>query len=138
MVSRFICGVNRSAVVWVSSVAADTSLPIKAIILLTPWDTLGSLAQTIYWYLPARWMVLDKYDSIKNLRSFQGRIAVLIAEQDNIIPKRHGLTLYDSITTDKKLWTFAGAGHNSWPKAADETMVAAGDGLCFCRNGLKN
>jgi len=105
----------------VASVITDPPVPVAGVILLTPWDTLPRLAQTLYWYLPARWMVRDQYDNIKNLKSFNGHVAMLMAEQDEIVPKRHSLRLYESLLEPKRLWVFHGAGHNSWPVNPTET-----------------
>ena len=101
------CGVS-------TGVAADPSIPIDGMVLITPWDTLPKLAQMIYWFLPAQWLVRDKYDNIRNLVGFQGRIAVAVAEFDDVIPKKHGLNLYESLSNEKRLWTFEGAKHNTW------------------------
>jgi len=104
----------------VAAAVTDSTLPVDGLILLTPWDSLSNLAQTIYWFLPARWLVLDRYDSIHNLQSFQGRVAVALAEQDEVIPIRHGQRLYESIGTSKKRWVFSGAKHNTWPVQPDQ------------------
>lgn len=101
----------------VAAVAADTTLPIVAIVLLTPWDSLTNLAQTIYWFLPVRWLLLDRYNSVDNLQAFRGRVAVIVAERDEVIPVKRGLALYESIQGPKRLWRFEQAGHNSWPNA---------------------
>ncbi len=80
-----------------------------------PWDTLPNLAQTHYWYFPTRWLVKDKYNNIDNLKRYNGRIAVLLAKNDEVIPVKHGRNLYESITIEKKLWLFENAGHNEVP-----------------------
>ncbi|MBT3388281.1 MAG: alpha/beta hydrolase, partial [Desulfobacula sp.] len=61
------------------------------------------------------WLVLDKYNNIDNLKGFKGNIAVILAENDEIIPVQHGKKLYDSIKTKKKLWLFENARHNEMP-----------------------
>jgi uncharacterized protein len=99
----------------VAAVVTASPVPVAAVILLTPWDTLPSLAQTLYRYLPARWLVHDQYDNLRNLQAFQGRVALLMAERDNIIPGRHSKRLYESLSAPKRLWIFKGAGHNNWP-----------------------
>ena len=99
----------------VSSAVNATNIPINGIVLLLPWDTLPNLAQTHYWYFPTRWLVLDKYNNIENLQGFEGNIAVLLAENDEVVPVQHGQQLYDSITTTKKLWLFEDTRHNEFP-----------------------
>jgi pimeloyl-ACP methyl ester carboxylesterase len=90
-------------------------VPVEAVILLTPWDTLPNTAIAAYPWIPVRWLLRDRYDSIANLSEFGGRVAVLVAENDQVIPPARGLALYESLTVEKRLWTFPGAGHNSWP-----------------------
>lgn len=98
-----------------AAVAADRTLPVAGVVLITPWDRLSDLAQTLYWYLPARWLLRDRYDNIAYLNQYGGKVAVLMAERDEIIPARHSQRLYDALRTPKRRWVFAAAGHNSWP-----------------------
>lgn len=103
----------------VSSIASQTTLPLKGLALLVPWDSLSNLVQSHYWYLPTDWMILDQYNSVKNLRQFKGNIAVMLAEQDEVIPIKLGTRLFESIETNKRLWLFEGAKHSTVPTAAD-------------------
>lgn len=98
-----------------AGVAADHTLPVAGIVLITPWDGLADLAQSLYWYLPARWLLRDRYDTLAALRHYAGPVAVLIAEHDEIIPTRHSQRLYDALKAPKQRWIFPGAGHNYWP-----------------------
>jgi alpha-beta hydrolase superfamily lysophospholipase len=103
----------------VSSAVSKADIPIKGVVLFLPWDSLSDLAQTHYWYLPARWLVLDKYNNSDNLQGFEGNIAVILAENDEVIPMQHGINLYDSIKAKKKLWLFEDARHNEMPVEAE-------------------
>ena len=103
----------------VSSAVHRTDIPIKGVVLFLPWDTLPNLAQTHYWYFPTRWLVIDKYNNIDNLKGYDGRIAVFLAENDEVVPVQHGKNLYESITTEKKLWLFENARHNEVPIAPE-------------------
>ena len=98
-----------------SAIAADPALRIDGLVLLTPWNTLSDTAQAHYWFLPARWLVRDRFDNVRNLKQFSGPVAVIMAEGDRVIPNRLTRTLYRSIASSKRLWTFESAGHNSWP-----------------------
>lgn len=93
---------------------------VKGVMLITPWATLPDLAQAKYWYLPARWFVRDRYDSIANLAQYRGPVAVLMAENDEIVPRQHSQRLFDSLKSPKRLWIFPAAGHNTWPSDANE------------------
>jgi fermentation-respiration switch protein FrsA (DUF1100 family) len=99
----------------ISSAVHQTEIPIQGLVLFLTWDNLPNVAQSHYWYLPARWLVLDKYNNIENLQSYQGKIAVVLAGNDEVIPLKHGKALYNSITAEKKLWMFDGVQHNDIP-----------------------
>ena len=101
-----------------ASVVAQTEVPLKGVVLFVPWDSLASVAQDRYWYLPARWLLLDQYNSVQNLVGYEGNIAVILAGADRVIPVQHGNRLYHSLDTNKKLWMFDRAGHNSVPMDA--------------------
>jgi alpha-beta hydrolase superfamily lysophospholipase len=105
----------------VAALAADATLPIAGVALITPWDSLTRLAQRLYRFLPVRWLVRDPYDSVRNLQAYDKPVAVLVAARDEIIPKAHGLRLYESIQSpQKKLWVFEQGGHNNWPRLPQE------------------
>ncbi len=72
-----------------SALAGDRTLAIEGVVLLTPWDTLPDLAQSKFPFLPARFILRDRYDNIHPLKGFKGRIAVIMAGRDEIIPNRH-------------------------------------------------
>jgi alpha-beta hydrolase superfamily lysophospholipase len=103
-----------------SAVAADPPVPVAGVIMITPWDSLPHVAQKLYWYFPARWLVRDRYDNVRTLQSYAQPVAVVVAEQDEIIPNACSMRLYESLTAPKRLWVLPGAGHNSWPAGPDE------------------
>lgn len=112
----FVWGESLGAGV-ATAIAADSPVPVAGVVLITPWYSLPDLAQRLYWYLPARWLVHDQYHNAQNLRLFQGRVALMIAEYDEIIPFTHSQRLYDELSAPKKRWLFKGASHNGWPVA---------------------
>jgi alpha-beta hydrolase superfamily lysophospholipase len=102
-----------------SAVAAEPELDAQGAVMLTPWDTLPNLAQRLYWYLPVKWLIKDRYDNVGNLAGFGGPVAVLMAGRDEVIPNLHTLRLYESLPGEKQLWVFEEAGHNTWPTSPD-------------------
>lgn len=103
-----------------AAVAADPSIPVQGVVMITPWDSLPAVAQTLYWYLPIQKLVRDQYDNIRNLQAYDRPVAVAVAERDEIIHRKNSLRLYESLIAPKRLWVFAGAGHNSWPIGPNE------------------
>jgi len=114
----FLCGESLGCGV-TTGLAENSPVPIEGMVLITPWDSLPNLAQSICWFLPARWFVFDKYDNINNLKGFAGKVALALAEHDEIIPKKHGMKLYEALSCEKRMWVWKGAGHNSWPGIID-------------------
>jgi pimeloyl-ACP methyl ester carboxylesterase len=103
-----------------AAAAGDASLPVEGLVLLTPFASLPEVAQSVYWFWPVKWMVRDKYNNAENLRGFEKPVAVLVAGKDELIPRKQVQALYDSLATEKRMWVFEGAGHNTWPAAPDE------------------
>ncbi len=101
-----------------ASVAKDPPVPIDGVILITPWDTLLSVAKDHYPWLPVGLLLHDTYDSVGNMKTYGGPVAVIGAERDDVIPVRHAQALYDSLRTKKKMWIVKAAGHNDWPLLA--------------------
>jgi pimeloyl-ACP methyl ester carboxylesterase len=106
-----------------AAIAKQTSVPIAGIILITPWDTLASVAKSLFPFLPVKLILTDKYDSIENLKNFPKNISVIGAERDEILPIKHAHNLYESLPEGKKrMWVIKGAGHNDWPFNADPSF----------------
>jgi pimeloyl-ACP methyl ester carboxylesterase len=103
----------------VAAVAKDASWSITGVILVTPWKTLLAVAKDYYPYLPVGWFMKDRYDNAENLKSFQGKIAVVGAEQDEVVPLKHAKELFTLLPKDKRLWIIKGAGHNDWSMLID-------------------
>jgi len=98
-----------------SSAFRVADIRVAGIILVTPWDTLEGVAKEKFPFLPVRLLMSDRYDTVANLKGFTGKIAVVAAERDDIIPPRHAQALYRSFPGRKRMWTIPRAGHNDWP-----------------------
>ena len=105
-----------------AAVAKNSPVETRALILITPWDTLLAVAKDKFPWLPVGLLLRDSYDTVANLKTFSGRIAVIAAERDEIIPVRHAWSLYNSLPGAKRIWTIRGAGHNDWPLIADRSL----------------
>ena len=115
----FLLGESLGCGVATGVVDKDRSLKIAGIILVTPWDTLLAVAKLHFPLFPVRLFMKDKYDNIGNLKWFRGKIAIIGAERDEIIPIRHANALYTSLSGNKKMWVLKGAGHNDWSTSVD-------------------
>lgn len=107
------CGVVAAAV-------RKTPVKIAGIVLITPWESLETIAHDKFPFLPVRLFLTDTYDNTKNLNGFRGKIAVVGAERDEVIPVEHAKNLFKTLPDDtKRMWVIKGAGHNNWPLHVD-------------------
>ena len=91
------------------------------LLLITPWDRLENVAAYHYPWLPVKWLLRDRYDSVTNLASFGRPILLAVAERDSIVPSRFGTALYESLSDPKRLTVLKAAEHNDWIARVDET-----------------
>ncbi len=103
----------------VGGIVQSGLIPVKGIVLVTPFNSLADVAQHYYWFFLAKWLIRDKFDNIKNLQDYSGNTAILLAEEDEVIPNKHSLKLFESLRHSKKLWIFKDAGHNTLPLAQE-------------------
>lgn len=92
---------------------------VAGMLLVTPWDRLKSVASHHYPWLPVSWLLSDRYDSVEHLAGFRGRVVMVLAERDTIVPPEFGRSLYESLTTEKVLHILRGVDHNDWVERTD-------------------
>lgn len=92
-----------------------------ALLLITPWDRLEHVAAHHYSWLPVKWLLRDRYDTVNHLASFDRPVLVAVAERDDIVPARFGVALYEALADPKRLMVLKAAGHNDWPARVDDT-----------------
>lgn len=102
------CGVAAAA-------AKDSFVAIDGIILITPWDSLLSVAREKFPWLPVRLLLRDTYDTVENLKGYRGKIVIVGAERDEVIPIAHAEALARSLPASGTMLIIKGAGHNDWP-----------------------
>lgn len=102
-----------------AGVAARRPELITGLLLVTPWDRLANVASHHYPWLPVRWLLNDRYDSVEALRTYARPIVVAVAENDTIVPARFGIALHDSLDAPKRLVFIPASGHNDWPTHVD-------------------
>ena len=94
---------------------------VDALALLTPWNTLTALASHHYRFLPVRWLLRDRWDTERRLANFDGPVAVVLAERDEVVPARFGRALFEALPSPKTRFVVEGADHNDWFDRVDES-----------------
>ena len=67
--------------------------PVKAVILVTPYDSLVDVAQHNYSWAPVSWLVKHRFDSIDLAPSIHAPLFNLMASEDKLIPVAHSQRL---------------------------------------------
>jgi len=82
------------------------------VILESPYTSIAEVAQVHYWYLPAKWLVLDKWDSMAQIERIKAPLLVLHGARDKTVPTRYGRRLFAAAPEPKELLIVEGAAHN--------------------------
>jgi pimeloyl-ACP methyl ester carboxylesterase len=85
---------------------------IRGLLLVTPFDSMSAAAAHHYPWFPVRLLLLDRFDSVKALKSFAGPVAIIFGTADETTPPDGARRLFASLTGPKKLWEVPGTGHN--------------------------
>jgi uncharacterized protein len=94
------------------AVALAARRTLAGVILATPYDSLAAVAAHYYPYLPVRWMLRHRFDSLALAPRLRVPMLCLIAERDEVIPPVHAERLYDAWGGPKRRQLLLGAGHN--------------------------
>lgn len=85
---------------------------ISGMALFVPYDNLASVAQRNFWFLPAYFLLLDRFDPAACLKNYHGLVQFVIAGEDEIIGAASGKKLADGYGGPKNLQVISGAHHN--------------------------
>jgi len=86
---------------------------VAAAILVSPFDSLLSVAQNHFPFLPVQWLLHDKWDVLDDAGRADVPALFVAADQDEVVPMQRSRALYDAWkNTDKKFVEVPLAGHN--------------------------
>ena len=91
---------------------------IAGVVLISPFDSITSVAQHRYPALPVVLMLTDRFPSADYLRNYHGKVAITVDGQDTVVPEKFGLRLYNGYDGPKKLWEFPDGHHCQLSKPA--------------------
>ncbi len=99
----------------VGGIVHSGQVPVKGIVLVTPFSSMADVAQHHYWFFLRKWLIKDTFDNMTNLQNYSGNTAILLAEKDKIIPNKHSVKLFAALHCPKRTWSFKDADHNTLP-----------------------
>jgi uncharacterized protein len=119
-----VIGESLGSGVAVQVAAQPAGRPPSRLVLLTPFLSLAETAARAYWFLPARYLVLDRFDSAGQLPRYAGPVAILVAGQDEVVGAAQGRALAQLARSrgETHFLELAGASHNSWSEVIAEAQ----------------
>lgn len=85
---------------------------VAALILEAPFSSMGAAAQIHYPYVPARWLVRDRYDSLSKIADVAAPVFVFHGAADEVVPIRLGRRLFEAARDPKESLWLPRANHN--------------------------
>ncbi len=97
-----------------TGVAVQMAMETKpgAVVLYAPYTSIVQRAAEIYFFLPARWLVKDRFDSLGKIHNVEAPLLILHGEPDTIVPVTHGKKMLEAANEPKKGVFFPDLGHN--------------------------
>jgi fermentation-respiration switch protein FrsA (DUF1100 family) len=107
----FLVGESLGAGMAAKAIAGEESA-VAGVLLVTPWDSLESVASEKLQLFPVRWILHDPFDTVDALKDYAGQLVVVGCEKDTVIPVWHAERLTRLLHAQFLL--LPGAGHNDW------------------------
>ena len=87
---------------------------VGKLVLVTPYDSLATLAAAQFPWVPVRWLLQDKYESWRYVAKVQAPTLIVAAQHDEVIPPASTQRLAARFAKERLvLRVIEGAGHNT-------------------------
>jgi hypothetical protein len=96
-----------------------------AVVLRSPFTSMADVAAHHYWFLPARRLLWDRYDSLSRIGALTCPVAVVAGDRDRVVPLALSRRLFDAIRAPKRFLTVGGTDHNDVELNAGPQVVDA-------------
>jgi fermentation-respiration switch protein FrsA (DUF1100 family) len=96
-------------------VAVELALnhPHRALVLASGFTSVPAMAQSLYPWLPARWLVRTQFNNLAKIGRVAGPVFVAHGDGDTLVPISHGQELFQAACNPKEFLTLAGQDHNA-------------------------
>jgi hypothetical protein len=86
---------------------------IGAVVLEAPFTSVAACAQRRYPFVPAAWLVHDRFDSLSRIAQVTAPLLILHGERDMVAPVHHGRALLKAATAPSEGWFSPSASHEN-------------------------
>jgi uncharacterized protein len=95
------------------AVALASEEGAKAVVIENSFPTLPDVAAIHYPWLPVRWVMKNRYDSLTRIKDYRGPLFQSHGTDDTLVPMHLAYQLFDASPSVTKRWLeFPGCGHN--------------------------
>ena len=87
------------------AIALATQYPVKALIFDGSYSSIRDVAQSVYPYIPVRWLLKDKWDSLSRIQKINSPALFIHSKKDSVLPFRFANKLFQAAKEPKQhLW----------------------------------
>jgi hypothetical protein len=87
--------------------------PVAAVALEAPYTSTTDIAAGQYWWLPVRFLMKDRYESIARIAAINAPLLITHGEADSLIPIRYGRKLFETAREPKAFIAWPGKDHDA-------------------------
>jgi fermentation-respiration switch protein FrsA (DUF1100 family) len=100
--------------------ASKYSDRFAGLMLLSPYNRLAEVGKYRLPFLPVSLILADRFPSEDYLRNYHGPVGIMVDGDDDIVPEKFGLRLYDGYDGPKQLWRYPEGGHIQIPQPEEK------------------
>lgn len=93
--------------------------PLRAVVLVTPYDSIIRVAQEKFWYAPVSLILKHPFDSLALAPKIERPALFMVAGEDTLIPLAHSRRLFEAWAGPKKWHLIARENHDTIEFAPD-------------------
>jgi fermentation-respiration switch protein FrsA (DUF1100 family) len=98
---------------------------VGGVMLDAPYTSLVDVAESVYPYLPARWLMTDRFESMAYVGRVHAPLLILHGDRDEVVPVAMGKAVFAAANEPKTLRVLEGAGHSDhWNFGSYEAAYA--------------
>lgn len=97
------------------AVRMASEFDVGAVVLEAPFTSAVDVAAGAYWFLPVRWLMKDRFDSMSRIGEVRAPLFVVHGERDRVVPVRLGRALFAAANDPKEAAYLPDAGHDDLP-----------------------
>ena len=115
------------------AVQLATEMPVGGVILEEAFTSVGDVGQKMFPFLPVRWVVRNKYDSLSKIARINAPLLLLHSRNDEIFPYHHAERLLAASREPKRLVEMRGNHNDAFAVSAETYQQALRDFIASVR-----